>query len=334
MAANPNVPVEHRLAPVFRRSRNLAIVGIPLVAVGSIVVATTMGSGEANPKDALAIIFALIGGFVFLLLFVQGREISAAAAGSEVPASAIGSPIDNPMTIPEPELWAALAIEPIGSEALKARSDAWGIAKDSHRAAWIVCGMIFVFVPASYLLEEPAIAVFGAIPIAGYAVYRAIRVVGGGGDLDRGYESLGVSVAPLGLAVDERPTVGVAQRMAPTPGLKTDIRGELRLSGDRHGRPVTIVMADGATEVRIGIEVPAFEARSSDGKVRAKAGKAGDPPPEIDSALRLVPASVDWKNVRAKGGAEGISIRRKPAAGRHWLADLWLAERIADAAGA
>jgi len=289
-----------------------------------------MGDGEANPKDALAIIFALIGGFVFLLLFVQGREISAAAAGSEVPAGEVGAPIDNPMTVPEPELWAALAIEPIGRDALRARADAWDIARASHRSAWIVCAMIFVFVPASYLLEEPAIAVLGAIPIAGYAVYRALKVVGAGGDLDKGYESLGVSVAPLGLAVDERPTVGVAQRMAPTPGLKTDVRGELRLSGTRHGRPVTIVMADGASEVRIGVEVPQFEARSSDGKVRAK---KGDAPAEIDSALKLVPASVDWKNVRAKGGSGGIEVRRRPAAGRHWLADLWLAERIADAAG-
>ena len=54
----------------------LAIVGIPIVVVAVAVVALTTGSGDANPTGTLAIIFAIVGGFVFLLLFVQGREIA------------------------------------------------------------------------------------------------------------------------------------------------------------------------------------------------------------------------------------------------------------------
>lgn len=304
--------------------------GIPLVAIATAVVALTMGSGEANPKDALAVIFALIGGFIFLLLFVQGRELNAAAAKETRAATEVGRPIDNPMTVPEPELWASLATGPIGPEALQARADGWDIARASQNSAWVICGLIFIFVPAAYLLEQPVLILIGAVPIAGFAVYRALKVVGGGGELDRGYESLGRSVEPLGLVVDERPTVGVQQRMPPTPGLKTDVRGALRLSGIRHGRPVSIVMEGGSNSVKVGVRAPVFAAKSSDGRIRAEKGAV---PAEIESAMRLVPASVDWKNLTVSGGPEGIEVRRKNASGRDWLADLWLAERLADAAG-
>jgi hypothetical protein len=233
------------------------------------------------------------------------------------------------MTTPEHDLWASLAVDPITPEAIEARADAWGIARSSHRAGWIICLMIFIFVPAGYLLERPVIILIGAIPIAGYALYRGLGVVGSGGDLDRGYESLARSVEPLGLVVDERPTIGVQQRMSPAPGLKTDIRGALRLSGERHGRRVSIVMADGSTSVRVISDSPEFEARSSDGKIR---GGKGAVPAEIESSLRLIPGSTEWKNLNVSGGPDGIEVRRKSSGGgTHWLADLWLAERLAAA---
>lgn len=300
-----------------------------MVAVA--VIALTTGSGDANPTGTLAVIFAIVGGFVFLLLFVQGRELEGAARASELPPGAAGNPVDNPMTASEPELWASLAIAPITDEAIAARTTAWGVARSSHRSAWVICLMIFIFVPAAYLLERPWIAVLGAIPIAGYAAWRSIAIVGSGGELDRVYEGLGRSVEPLGLAVDERPTVGVGRRLGPPASLKTDVRGALRMSGKRHGRAVSIAMADGRTNVLVHVDAPQFEAKSSDGKIR---GRRNEVPPEIESALRLVPGSVDWKDVEVTGGPEGIEVTMGGSGNRNWLAALWLAERIAGAAEA
>lgn len=314
---------------MFKSSRTLALVGIPLVAIAVVIVALTTGGGTANPTGTLAIIFAIVGGFVFLLLFVQGREIAAAARTADYPPGTEGVPVDNPMTAPEPQLWASLAVAPISPEAIEARGDVWGVARSSHRAAWVICLMIFTFVPAAYLLERPWIAVLGAIPIAGYAIWRALAVVGSGGDLDRVYEGLGRSIEPLGLAVDERPTVGIGQHAAPPATLKTEVRGALRMSGKRHGRPVSVAMADRKTTVHVHVSSPQFEAKSSDGKIR---GRKGEVPLEIESAMRLVPASVGWKNVKVTGGPEGIEVAQKASGGHEWLACLWLAERLADAA--
>jgi len=315
---------------VFRSSRILAIVGIPLVAVAVAAVALT-GAGDANPTAALTVIFAIVGGFVFLLLFVQGREIDAAARTADYAPGSEGVPVDNPMTVPEPQLWASLAVAPIGTEAIAARGESRGIARSSHRAASVICVMIFVFVPAAYLLEKPWIAVLGAIPIAGYAVWRGIAVIGSGGELDRVYESLGRSIEPLGLAVDERPTVGVGQRLGPPASLKAEVRGALLISGKRHGRAVSVAMGGGTTRVRVHVASAQFEAKSSDGRIR---GRSGEVPSEIESALRLVPASVDWNGAAATGGPEGIEVVLDGTGGRRWLAGLWLAERLADAAEA
>ncbi|MFN8112148.1 MAG: hypothetical protein U0R51_03000 [Solirubrobacterales bacterium] len=314
---------------MFRRSRIVAFVGLPIVVVAVLAVALTTGGGDANPKGTLAAIFAIVGGFMFLLLFVQGREIEGAARASELPPGIAGNPVDNPMTASETDLWASLAIAPIGDEAVAARATAWGVARSSHRAAWIICAMIFVFVPAAYLLEKPWIAVLGAIPIAGYAVWRSFAIVGSGGELDRVYEGLDRSVEPLGLSVDETPTVGVGQRVGPPVSLKTDVRGALRMSGKRHGRAVSVAMGDGRTTVRVHADSPQFEAKSSDGKIR---GRRNEVPPEIESALKLVPGSVAWKDVKVTGGPEGVEVAMGGSGNRNWLAALWLAERVAAAA--
>ena len=117
----------------------------------------------------------------------------------------------------------------------------------------------------------------------------------------------------------------------PTPpyGLKTDVRGAVRFSGERHGRRVDVTLSGGASEVRVAADVPSFEARSRDGKVRPKRGEGL--PPGIAEALASVPASTEWKNLTVRGDADGILVRRKPAAEAGWLADLWLAERVAAA---
>ncbi len=88
-------------------------------------------------------------------------------------------------------------------------------------------------------------------------------------------------------------------------------------------------MDSGACAVRVGIETESFEARSSDGKVRLKEG-GGEARARLEEALSSVPGSTEWKNLKVRGDADGVEVRRKPI-GTRWLPDLWLAERVADA---
>jgi hypothetical protein len=295
--------------------------------VGVAVIALSADPTDPNPKGTLGLIFGLIGGFVLLLMLVQGSELAAAKREDMTPAVAPGTEVENPMTMRNVDLWAALATGPVGDEAAAAHAEIWGVVSSSRRSLWIVVVLIFVCVPMTYLLETFVPVLVGAALIAAVAAFAAIRVVGGGGGLDRGYDSLARSLGPLGLELDERPTVGVAPR-APAPGLKTDIRGALRFSGTRHGRPVSVVMEGGASEVRVGMNTLSFEARSSDGRIKLKSG--GEDLPRLAQSLSSIPGSTEWKHLTVRGDADGLVVRRKPA-GAGWLADLWLAERAAAA---
>jgi hypothetical protein len=53
------------------------------------------------------------------------RAAGTSVRGSEHAAAEGGRSIENPTTMEEPELWAALAVKPIDAEAVKARSQAW-----------------------------------------------------------------------------------------------------------------------------------------------------------------------------------------------------------------
>lgn len=320
--------IESRL--LYRRSRIIALLGLPLLATAIVLIALSADDRDPNPKAQLALIFGLTGGFVFLLLLVQGAELRAASGVRTEALLAPGTRVDNPMMVEPVDLWAAMAIAPIDDEAARAHEDVWGMARESHRTAWIVCVLIFTTVPMTYLLETLVPLLVGAALIALVAVIAAFRVLGGGGGLDRAYESTERSLEPLGLNMDERPTIGVASRPTPPYGLKTDVRGSLRFSGERHGRAVSVVMAGGASEVRVEADVPTFEAKTRDEKVRGK--RRGELPPAVEAALSEVPASPGWKGVTARGDADGVVVRREPVGERGWIPDLWMAERLVEAA--
>ena len=272
---------------MYRRSRILALVGLPLLVVAVVLVGLSAPETDPNPKKQLAIIFALVGGFVFLLLIVQGIELRSASSVRTTALMAPGTPIENPMTISQVDLWAALAIKPIGDEHARAHEEVWGTVRSSRRSLWIVCILIFITVPMTYLLETFVPVLIGAALIAAVAVIAALRVVGSGGGLDRAYDAFDRSAEPLGLHLDERLTVGVTGRPTPPYGLKTDIRGAVRFSGERHGRGVSVVMDGGGSEVRIAGDVPTFEAKARDGKVRGK--RKGELPPRDGVGAGLGP---------------------------------------------
>src|SRR4051794_40101820 len=62
----------------FRSSARFGLVGVVVVAALMIVAAQTLGQNEAKPKDAFALIFAILGVYLVLLFFLQLRDVSKA----------------------------------------------------------------------------------------------------------------------------------------------------------------------------------------------------------------------------------------------------------------
>ena len=121
-------------------------------------------------------------------------------------------------------------------------------------------------------------------------------------------------------------------REATTGRVGPKIHGALVLSGERHGRPVSVRLGSGEasphSEVTVRLATPEFKAKSRDGKVRP----GDEVPAAFATALRGMPNSTRWKKLTVEGGPEGIVVARKGGAQADWLCDLWLAERLADAA--
>jgi hypothetical protein len=320
----------------FKRSGLFGLIGVVVVAVAVAVIALSADSGDANPKRTLALIFGVIALFVVILLVLQRSDLTRTASGD---AKAIqravaegGGAIENPTTMEEQQLWAALAVKPIDEAAIEARGSIWGSARRSQHLGWIVALLIFLTVPSIYLFESFVPLLIGGPLIAILAIYGSVRALAPGGEVDSAYEKVGVAMAPLGLEVTERPKVNIEVREATTGRVGPKIHGALVLSGERHGRQVTARLGSGEvsphSEVTVRIASPEFKAKSQDGRVRALDGA----PDAIERALADVPNSTRWKKLTVEGGPEGIVVSRKGGGQADWLCDLWLAERLADAA--
>jgi len=317
----------------FKRSGVFGLVGVFVVVAVVVVIATTTGQGEANPKLTLGLIFGVIAIFCAVLFALQRSDLERAAGadahGSERAAAAAGRTIENPMTMAEPELWAAMAVKPIDAEAVRARGQMWDAGRRSLRLAMVVTLLIFLTVPTIYLTESFVPLLIGGPLIAIAALYGSFRALAPGGELDRGYELADVAMAPLGLEVSERPTVNIEMRDPVTPRMGPKIHGALVLSGHRHGRQVSVRRDSGEvssrSEVTVLAPTPEFAAKARDGRVRP--GK--ETPEAIAAALQSVPNSTRWKQVQVEGGPQGIVVSRKGGGQSDWLCDLWLAERLA-----
>ena len=144
-----------------------------------------------------------------------------------------------------------------------------------------------------------------------------------GGTLDQAYAAHDEQLAPLGLAGAERPDVVVVPRLA-GEGMQSKIVGPTVLSGQRHGRAVSVTIDGSSTETRVAGAVPGFELKGHRQRVRAQ----GDVPPAVESILAALSASPRWTSMRLEAGPEGIAVRRRSGADQPWLYDLWLAERL------
>ncbi|HEX6602405.1 MAG TPA: hypothetical protein VF030_07150, partial [Solirubrobacterales bacterium] len=275
------------------------------VAVLAAVIGLTMGEGEANPKLALGLIFGVIGIFVVVLLLLQRADLEQVAGGDAAArsrAAAEGSlPVEDPTALSEAELWASLAIAPIDADAVKAQEEMWEVGRRSIKLGAIVFLLIFLTVPPMYLLESIVPLLIGVPLIVIAALYGAFRAIGPGGDLDQGYAQTDRAMKPLGLQVTARPQGGFEPRGPATPGFDYRLRGITELSGERHGRRVTVRFGGpedvGHSEVAVAAPCHEFEAKS--------------------------------KRVEIRSGPEGVVVSRRKAKPGDWLCDLWLAERLA-----
>jgi hypothetical protein len=320
----------------FKRSGLFGLIGVVVVMIAVALIALSADGTDPNPKGTMALIFGVIAVFVVILFVLQRSDLEKVAGGD---AKAVqravaegGGKIENPTTMEEQQLWAALAIKPIDNEAIKARGSMWDSSRRSQKLGWVVMALIFLTVPSIYLLESFVPLLIGGPLIAIAALYASFRALAPGGEMDQGYEKVGLAMAPLGLEVTERPQVNIEVREATTGRVGPKIHGALVLGGERHGRPVSVRLGSGEVsprgEVTVRVATPEFKAKSRDGKVRP----GDDVPAPFAAALRAMPNSTRWKKLTVEGGPEGIVVSRKGGEQADWLCDLWLAERLADAA--
>ncbi|HEV7562839.1 MAG TPA: hypothetical protein VGO24_04995 [Solirubrobacterales bacterium] len=324
------------MAGGFKRSSWFGLVGVFVVAALVAVIALTMGQGDPNPKLALGLVFGVIAIFCALLLALQRSDLER-AAGSDAAASSRaaaegGHQVENPTTMAEPELWAAMATGPIDADAVRARDEVWDASRRSLRLGIVIVVLIFLTVPAIYLLESFVPLLIGGPLIAIAALYGSFRAIGPGGEIQQSYDRTDRAMGPLGLQVSETPRGGFEMRYPTTPGFDYRLRGWTVMSGQRHGRAVSVRLGGhedaGISEVIVALPGSGeWSARSRDGRVHASDGA----PEAVVAALAKVPNSVRWRRITVESGPEGLVVVRKKGEQRDWLCDLWLAEQLASA---
>src|SRR5215211_2656886 len=309
----------------FRRSALFAIIGLFVVAALVVVIGLSADPADANPKLQYGLIFGVLGLFLVGLFFFQSRDLGAAEGAGRRATTSGPAEVDDPTRLSEPDLWAAIAVKPIDSDAAKARGEMWGAARRSMRLGMVICALIFLTVPPIYLLDTFVPLYVGVPLIVAAAIFGAVRAVGPGGEVDQGFERIDRAVGPLGLHMVERPELHFEARMPPLWGANARLHGTLLMEGERHGRRVAVTQEGNLSTTAVHVPIPRFQAKARDGQIKA----SDDAPEAIAAALSEVPSSTRWNGVKMRGGGGAIEVERKgdPSA---WLCDLWLAERLAE----
>lgn len=226
-------------------------------------------------------------------------------------------------------LFALMAVEPVDGAALVAGADrGWAIAEPSQGSATLMTLLIVVLMVPALALQEVRLIALAAIPIVGYAVVLAVRVVRPGGTLDQAYAAGDEQLAPLGLRGEERPDLVVVPRLA-GEGVQSKLVGPTVLSGERHGRAVEITLDGSRSETRIAAPSSAYKLEGHRQRVRLD----GDAPAAVRRVVDELRASPRWTGMKLEAGPDGIVVSRRGSANREWLYDVWLAERLASATG-
>ena len=205
-----------------------------------ILIATTLGEGQAKPRLAFGLIFALLATYFVILFALQRADIGRAESGA-LPADLDPGEIEDPAAVPESTLWAAMAVKPIDEAATKARATMWAPARTSVRYGMLITLLIFLSVPPIYLFDTFVPLVIGAPLIVLIAIVASVRITMSGGQLEQGFARLDASMAPLGLSVTGRPKVELRTRAPAQPGFSAGLDGPVgacgrasRTCGDDH----------------------------------------------------------------------------------------------------
>ena len=312
----------------FRFSKWFGIIGVVVVMIAVAIIGLNTDPTDPNPKGTYALIFGIVGGFVFLMLLFQGLDLRRAEgdtkAGTDRAVAGGPHDVEDPTKLDDAGLWAAMAVKPLDRDAIEARKAMWGSARSSHRLGIVVCALIFLTVPPVYLFETFTSLYIGVPLIVIAALYGAFRAISSGGQIDEGFDAQAATMRPLGLEMVERPELTWQPRMPPMWGANARLTGPLVLQGKRHGRSVNVSQEGSGSVTTVKGAVPQFQAKITDGRLRA--GKQA--PEAVAAALEQIPGSDTWKGVKVRGGSGGVVVERKRGR-EHWLCDLWLAERLA-----
>jgi len=308
----------------FRRSAVFGLVGVFVVAGIAIAIALSADSNNSDPKLQMGLIFGVIAVFLVGLFIFQRRDLNRAATGDLRGFSKGPREVDDPTKLGDGELWAALAVHPIGDDAIKARRELWGAGRRSMNLGVVITILILLSVPPIYLLDTFIPLFIGGALIVILAIYGSWRAIGPGGEVESGFDRMGVAMKPLGLELTDRPSVRMVTRAPTMPGYSATLVGPTAMVGERHGRKVEIHQEAGVSEVTVHAKLPKFRAQAKRGRFESEDGSS-----EAASILSGLPASDRWNGVTVEGSSSGVMVARKgdPSA---WLCDLWLAERLAD----
>jgi hypothetical protein len=315
----------------FKRSSRFGIVGTGIVMVLVAAIALLFGSG-ANPTGALIAIFAIVFGFVGVLLYLQRRDVDRAEEQSVREVLEPTEPVSDPTTADQMSLLADLATGPIDREAIAAASGrTWKFARGSIGSGAVMMVLIAcAVVPWQLSAGKETWSMVTFVPaIVLYAVYLAVKVIMPGGTLDQAYDDATPTVAALGLTEAERPHVEIHRQPLGSQPLTHELEGAIAYSGERHGRHVSVRIEGNTVSTELSGKVTGFEVKARGERLKANPSS----PAAVAAVLEPLRASSYWKGVTVRGGNHGVTVERKGnGAGQHWMRDLWIAEHLADAA--
>jgi uncharacterized membrane protein len=317
----------------FKRSSRFGLVGVGVVMALVAAVALLFGSG-ANPTGALIAIFAIVFGFVGVMLYLQRRDVDRAEDKSKQDLLDPIEPVTDPTAADEMSLLADLATSKVDMEAIAAASGrTWGTARKSIGSGAVLIVLIAcAVVPWELSAGKETWSMVTFVPaIVLYAVYLAVKAIMPGGTLDRAYDDATPTFAALGLSEVERPKVRIRRTPLGQQQFDTSLEGAVAYTGERHGRDVSVRIEGTTATTTLGGAVNGFEVKGRGERLKADESS----PDAVAAVVKSLSASSDWTGVVARGGNSGVTVTRKgTGAGAHWMLDLWLAEHLAGAAGA
>jgi hypothetical protein len=213
-----------------------------------------------------------------------------------------------------------------------------GFARSQVKYGAVLCVAIIVCMTLFYAGAGGVLRPFGKggpgfpvalIPVFVLIAYGVLRIPF---TMAAAAEASDAYLEPLGLSLTQMPNVGVKPRYGfGGSGMQTDVSGPSVMSGERHGRSVEIRLEASESQVTVGGSAPSFKVEGEGGRLTATSRT----PAPVRHAVEAIGEDRRWKKVEAAGTADGVVVNRRlrstQAAEQLWMADLWLAERLADA---